>query len=131
MKISLPVLQRSLRFAAALLAVALPLGLYFGGAQPVAVDLFPWPWGKLVHALVYGVLAAAVGYASGLSGLRMVAVGFVVSVVVGALDEWHQVFLPGRHAQVSDIGFDAIGAALGASVLLARERVWAWVGRHC
>jgi VanZ family protein len=90
------------------------MGLYFGGAQPVAVDLFPWPWGKLVHSLVFGVLAAAVGYASGLRGARMVVVGFVASVTVGALDEWHQTQLPGRHGQISDIGFDAIGAAVGA-----------------
>ena len=112
-KMSLPLLQRVLRVGAGLLAVGLPLGLYFGGAQPVAVDLFPWPWGKLVHSLVFGVLAAAVGYASGLRGVRMVVVGFVASVGVGALDEWHQTYLPGRHGQISDIGFDAIGAALG------------------
>lgn len=113
-KISLRVVQNLLRVAAALVAVGLPLGLYFGGAQPVAVNLFPWPWGKLVHSIVFGVLAAAIGYASGLRGARMVILGFAASVTVGALDEWHQTYLPGRHGQVSDIGFDAIGAALGA-----------------
>jgi VanZ family protein len=105
--------QRVLRVLAALLAVALPVGLFIGGAQPVAVDLFPWPWGKLVHALVFGLLAAAVAYASGLRGWRMLLAGFAASVAVGALDELHQTFLPGRHGQVSDIGFDAMGAALG------------------
>ena len=91
----------------------MPLGLYFGGAQPVAVGLFPWPWSKLVHALVFGVLAAAMGYASGWRGWRMVVIGFCGSVLVGALDEWHQTYLPGRHGQVSDVGFDALGAATG------------------
>ena len=113
-KFSASSLQRALRLGAAVLAVALPLGLFFGGAQPVAVDLFPWPWGKLVHALVFGVLAAAIGYASGLRGWRMVVVGFVGSVCVGGLDEWHQTYLPGRHGELADVGFDAVGAALGA-----------------
>lgn len=121
-KVSLPVLQRGLRVAAGLVAVALPLGLFIGGAQPVAVDLFPWPWGKLVHSLVFGVLAAAVAFASGLTGWRGVAAGFFASVAVGALDEWHQTHLTGRHGQFSDIGFDAIGAALGAWIAARRSQ---------
>ena len=106
-------LQGALRLGAALLSVALPLGLNFGGAQPVAVGLFPWPWSKLVHAAVFGVLAASVAYASGLRGWRMVVLGFSASVLVGALDEWHQTHLPGRNGQLSDVGFDAVGAAIG------------------
>ena len=114
-------MQRGLRLAAVLVAIGMPLGLYIGGAQPVAVGLFPWPWSKVVHGLTFGVLAAAMGYASGLRGWRMVLAGFVGSVCVGALDEWHQTGLPGRHGQLSDVGFDAIGAALGA-MLLSRHR---------
>ena len=115
-------LQRGLRLCAALLAVALPVGLYIGGAQPVAVGLFPWPWAKLVHTLVFGLLAACIGYASGWRGVRMVLVGFLGSVCVGAMDEWHQTYLPGRNGQLSDVGFDAIGAAVGVGLLL-------WGGR--
>jgi VanZ family protein len=129
-KISFSRVQRVLRLSAVLLAIGLPVGLYVGGAQPVAVDLFPWPWGKLVHSLTFGLLAAAMGYASGLRGWRMAAAGFAGSVAVGALDEWHQTTLPGRHGQLSDVGFDAIGAALGAMALLGRERAKAWVLTH-
>lgn len=103
-----------MRAAALVLAIGLPLGLYVGGAQPVAVGLFPMPWSKVVHALVFGALAGAIGYASGLRGWRMALVGFGGAVAVGGLDEWHQTYLLGRHGQVSDWGFDAIGAALGA-----------------
>jgi VanZ family protein len=129
-KISFSRVQRVLRLSAVLLAIGLPVGLYVGGAQPVAVDLFPWPWGKLVHSLTFGLLAAAMGYASGLRGWRMVAAGFAGSVAVGALDEWHQTTLPGRHGQLSDVGFDAVGAALGAVALLGRERAKAWLLTH-
>jgi VanZ family protein len=114
---SLSRLEGFLRFAAVVLAVGMPIGLYIGGAQPVAVGLFPWPWSKVVHGLTFGVLAMAMGYASGLGGWRMVLLGFVGSVAVGALDEWHQAYLPGRHGQLSDVGFDALGAALGAYLL--------------
>jgi VanZ family protein len=48
----------------------------------------------------------------------MAVAGFVASVTVGALDEWHQTFLPGRHGQFSDVGFDAVGAAIGGALLV-------------
>ena len=122
MLFSLESMQLALRFCAGFLTVAMSLGLYYGGAQPVAVGLFPWPWGKLVHSIVFGVLACSAGYATGMRGWRGVAAGFCVSVSVGAMDEWHQLSLPGRHGQLTDLFFDAAGAALGAGVLLTRER---------
>jgi VanZ family protein len=118
---SLSRLKGLLRIAATLVAVGMPIGLYIGGAQPVAVGLFPWPLSKVVHGLTFCVLAMAAGYASGLGGRRMALFGFVASVLVGALDEWHQAYLPGRHGQLSDVGFDALGAALGAYLLTHRS----------
>ena len=126
-KISLRYVQCALRVGAVLVAVGLPLGLYFGGAQPVAVGLFPSPYDKLVHASVFAVMAVAIGYASGLRGWRMLLVGWLGAVAVGALDEWHQMYLPGRSAGLDDLAADAIGAAAGAWALLARDRVKAWL----
>ena len=119
--------QRALRAGAVLLAVGLPLGLYFGGAQPVAVGLIPSSHDKLVHATVFAVLAGAMGYASGLRGWRMLLVAWLGAVAVGALDEWHQSALPGRSAGWDDLAADAIGAAVGALALQARERIKAWL----
>ena len=107
-------LKRVLRVAAVLLAVALPVGLLIGGAQPVAVGLVPEPWDKLVHAGVFAVLAACIGYASGLRGARMVVVAVVGAVAVGIADEWHQTYLAGRSAGLDDLGADALGALAGA-----------------
>ena len=110
-----------------LLAIALPLGLFVGGAQPVAVGLVPAPWDKLAHAAVFALLAAAIGYASGLRGRPMLGVAFCGAVAVGALDEWHQMHLPGRSAGLGDLAADALGAALGAAALLWRapaKRSW-------
>lgn len=108
--------RRPLRLAAALLAIALPLGLFVGGAQPVAVGLVPAPWDKLLHALVFAVLAAAMGYASGMRGARVLLLAFCGAVLVGMLDEWHQMYLPGRSAGWDDLAADAVGAGLGAGL---------------
>lgn len=99
------------------IAVGLPLGLWLGGAQPIAVGLVPVPWDKVVHAAVFAVLAAAFGYASGLRGWPMVAVAMVGALGVGLVDEWHQMFLPGRSAGLDDLAADAVGAALGTAAL--------------
>lgn len=114
--------RRVLRVAAVVLAVGVPLGLWVGGAQPVAVGLVPPPWDKLVHASVFALLAACIGYASGLRGVRMLLLAVGAAVAVGALDEWHQVYLPGRGAGLDDLAADAVGAALGAWAMHVRRR---------
>ncbi len=120
-------LQSLLRLAAALTSIALPMGLFVGGAQPVAVGLIPVPWDKLAHAGVFAVLAAAMGYATGMRGWPMLLAGFSYALGVGVLDEWHQLYLPGRSAGLEDLAADAAGAALGATALLAREQVETWL----
>lgn len=134
--ISMRALQRVFRLLALLAAVALPAGLFFGGAQPYAVGLIPPPWDKFAHAAVFALLAAAIGYASGLRGARMGWLGFACAALVGVADEWHQSTLPGRAAGWDDLAADAIGAALGATALhVWRGRVHRWledevVSRH-
>jgi VanZ family protein len=105
--------KRTLRLFCCALAVVLCLSLWLGGAQPFAVGLVPSPWDKVVHAAVFALLAAAMGVASGLQGWSMLATGFFGAVLAGAIDEGHQMFLPGREAGVKDFAADVIGAALG------------------
>jgi VanZ family protein len=50
---------------------------------------------------------------------------------IGALDEWHQMFLPGRHAGWHDLAMDVIGSLLGAALLaLAQQRLARAAGAH-
>ena len=79
----------------------------------------------LVHAVEFAVLAALFYrlLASHL-GLRTLAVWTVVAgltLAYGAVDEMHQSFVPGRHASLADIGYDALGAL--ASLFLAELSV--------
>ena len=129
-KDSVIALPRVLRVLAAVAAIGLPVGLYIGGAQPVAVGLIPEPWDKLAHAGVFALLAACVGYASGWRGRGMWWLGFTVALAVGAMDEFHQMTLPGRAAGWDDLSADAIGAVLGATALRWRRGVEGWLARR-
>ena len=64
--------------------------------------------GLLVHSL------ALVWEQRGKGGL---IVSWLVVIVMAAADEWHQYFIPGRSAQVSDVLLDAAGAIFGMLVL--------------
>ncbi|HEX8989569.1 MAG TPA: VanZ family protein [Rhodocyclaceae bacterium] len=99
-----PSLLRRLCLPAAATTVFL---LFYLGAQPFAVGLVPEPWDKLAHFVVFGGIAGllAVGTARP-QPLRLV---LLVSVI-GALDEWHQVYLPGRSADVMDLATDVAAA---------------------
>lgn len=113
-----------------LLAAAIPLGLLVGGAQPFAVGLVPAPWDKLAHMAVYAVLACAIGFASRRHGPSAMLIGFVGALLVGGLDEFGQMHLPGRTAELDDLVADAVGAALGTVVLAIRIQVREWVAAH-
>jgi VanZ family protein len=108
-----PALSRHLRIAATLLALGIVVSLFLGGAQPIAVDLVPEPWDKLVHGIVFALLAWALGFASGFHGWRSVSVAFFGSLLIGLLDEWHQLYLPGRQAGWPDFVADTAGGLIG------------------
>ncbi|WP_332748481.1 VanZ family protein [Hydrogenophaga sp.] len=130
MVFSLVRLQRAARWMAFLLATAIPLALLVGGAQPFAVGLVPAPWDKLAHMSVYAVLACAIGFASRRQGASAMLIGFVGALLVGGLDEFSQMHLPGRTAEFDDLVADAVGAGLGTVVLAVRIQVRAWVAAH-
>lgn len=117
--------------ASALAAVLLVVGLFIGGAQPVAVGLVAPPWDKVLHAGVFGVLAVLLAVA--LRGAHLLhgrkAIGVsqallwaaLLAVMVGGADEIHQLQLPGRMAGWDDWLADATGVALALGGLR-----WLW-----
>ncbi len=56
------------------------------------------------------------------SGVTLVtlAAAWAIAVLYGVTDEWHQSFVPNRHAEFRDVAADAIGA------LAAAVAVGAW-----
>lgn len=105
---------------ALLAALGIVAALFIGGRQAIAVGLIPHPWDKLAHAAVFALLACAIGLSSNRRGWGRLAVAFFGALLVGALDEWHQVFLPGREADLSDFVADVIGSISG-TVFLAMK----------
>jgi VanZ family protein len=115
--------QRTVRILAALTVVLSAAVLYVGGAQPVAVGLCPAPWDKLAHLFTFAVIGMAAGLAGGMRGWRMAVWCVAGALLVGAMDELHQMFLPGRSASWSDLIADAAGGVLGAAVLAVLHRL--------
>jgi hypothetical protein len=112
-----PELQRNLRLLAGASVVLGFAGLHVLGAQAFAVGLFTSPWDKLAHVISFGLIGAAVGLASGTGGWRRTVWCIAGAVIGGALDEWHQAYLPGRNASWMDLLADAAGGALAAALL--------------
>ncbi|HVU23717.1 MAG TPA: VanZ family protein [Opitutus sp.] len=79
---------------------------------------------KLVHALVFGLLATLMARIAAVQRTRGLGIYTAVLIVsaFGASDEIHQYFTPGRDSEVLDWVADTAGAAL-ATVLYAR---WHW-----
>ena len=68
---------------------------------------------KLVHACEFGLLGFLAARAWGRFWPVVLA-----AILFGALDEVHQVFTPGRTPSVYDALADALGAFLGAALVL-------------
>jgi VanZ family protein len=73
---------------------------------------------KLEHLVEYAVLGALVLWALKRSRVGSAVLGsMVISAAYGAVDEVHQIFVPGRSCSLTDWTADVAGAILGAVVL--------------
>ena len=127
MRFSIDFLVRKLALVCLVLLIAT---IFIGGEQPGAGTLFPPPWDKVVHFTVYGSIAVLAGLAFPRWPLLAVV---LFTVGVGACDEFHQAFLPGREAGLPDLFADLIGALIFLPLLsLMRRRLlpaYAWIRR--
>ncbi len=79
---------------------------------------------KLAHFTMYLVLAFLLARYRSEFTSRWRSAGFalVVAVAYGAIDEWHQQFIPGRSTELVDWYADSLGAASGALLFLLYSR---------
>jgi VanZ family protein len=75
---------------------------------------------KLVHATVYAVLGAfcfwALWHRSDKKTSTLVVLSGAIATVYGMTDEFHQLFVQGRSADVRDVLADSVGGFVGAQV---------------
>jgi hypothetical protein len=88
---------------------------------------------KLQHAVAFAIWSALFSGAlrssrPGMSARRAVLWSSLAGSLYGASDEIHQLFVPGRVADVRDWAFDTSGALVGALLYqyLWLARVWPW-----
>ena len=105
-----------------MVGAALTAGLFYLGAQPFAVGLFDPPFDKFAHFGLFFVLASVFWLAVGGRWSLWVVV-FVAGL--GALDEWHQAYLPGRSVDINDFLADLAAAVCAVGLLLWRRRYFA------
>tara|TARA_Y100001960_G_C14664817_1_gene822734 strand:+ start:970 stop:1320 length:351 start_codon:yes stop_codon:yes gene_type:complete len=73
---------------------------------------------KIVHALVFGIFAIFLFFAT-----RRTWLAITIASLYGATDEWHQIYVDGRIADLWDWVADIVGAITGViSVTLYRNK---------
>jgi len=103
-------------------------GLLMLGSTRPASDIPGWLPDWLSHGTAYmalGLLACR-ALAGGLGrklGDAAAAAVVVIALSVGVADEWSQSNSPGREPSVADLGKDAFGAALAATIWRSRTRL--------
>lgn len=71
---------------------------------------------KNAHFFIYLILGVLVKYAvnsTGISGFKSLVISLLVCVIYAFSDEIHQLVVPGRGGQLSDVVIDSCGAGLG------------------
>lgn len=64
---------------------------------------------KIAHLLTFATLAVFVWFALEGKPLRYLSAWFLATGY-GAIDEWHQSFIPDRSASLADVGLNSVGA---------------------
>lgn len=90
---------------------------------------------KIIHMLIYAPLSFSLVWALRATAMRkhhgIPIVAFLLAVLYGISDEFHQAFVPGRGASFVDLLADAVGSILGVaaawwSVLQLRKERMSW-----
>jgi VanZ family protein len=82
-----------------------------------------WAVKKGAHAFGYGLLALS--YRRGLGATRSAGwLAWILALLYALGDEYHQSFVPGRHASLTDVAIDGIGSgsALSLAVTIKMKR---------
>jgi VanZ family protein len=77
---------------------------------------------KLAHAAEYGGLTLLWAWALAPVSRRAIPLAAAIALAYAGTDEYHQSFVDGRAASILDVAIDAIGVAVGATLLRYHPR---------
>lgn len=83
--------------------------LFIGAHEIGRLNTVPHLFHKVEHFFYYGAMALL--FARGL-GPRWFWMALLVVPLIGALDEWHQLYIPGRNGSVYDWLADVFGTVV-------------------
>jgi VanZ family protein len=107
------VIPRQIYLAAAILLYVLMLAM---GAIEPTVDALPGRenFSKIYHVLFFFGLGGLLWFSLRNPSVRTVT---LLTAVAGAIDEFHQYFLPFRHALIADVLIDTVAGLTAALIL--------------
>ena len=79
--------------------------------------------GHLTEYAILGTLVTGTVFSFGLRGKRAALTAEGVGVLYAASDEFHQLFVPGRGSQITDVLIDASGFAVGVAAVFVIFRL--------
>jgi VanZ family protein len=96
--------------------------IFYLSSQPLGeMQLFPYA-DKLLHLIIYAGLGGLCAWSLGAARIgkwgRDMYLAALLATGYGILDEIHQAYVPGRHAEVLDVAADAAGALAGAALVV-------------
>ena len=115
--------------------LALALNFFHFKVSPGTFDILHTALRKLAHLTEYAILALLLFYGplgGGSRGFwqpRRAAICIAVAAAYSLTDEFHQSFVPGRHASLGDCGLDTIGAMLAMLLPYTLQQIAFW-GSH-
>ena len=95
--------------------------LLLGAHQIGRMNSVPHFFHKVEHFFYYGIMAILLAH--GL-GRRWFWIALLVVPLFGALDEWHQIYVPGRNSSAWDWATDVLGSSVAVYVYSR------WAGRR-
>lgn len=100
--------------------------------QRAFVEKISYPVRKAAHATEYavlGMLLAGAAYQKKMPARRLMLLSWGIGTGYAATDEIHQLFVPGRSGQLSDVLLDSCGVMAGAAVAVVAIYFF-WNFRH-
>ncbi|WP_456409886.1 VanZ family protein [Oceanithermus sp.] len=100
-----------MRWGRLLLALVWAMAIYLASAQPGGQVGLSSPWDKFAHAAAFGVLAWLLR-----TGGLPLAASLGLTALYALSDEFHQLYVPGRQADLLDWLADVAGAMISLGI---------------